>query len=430
MSVLKVILEYITCFWEVFLAVYFFSAFGDKKFKTKFMLPIICTFAFIYGTAVITITNPNVLFVFSILIILALAFTYKLKWYNSIFLSVIFSVISGLFELFVIHILSFGGQYANTQNQSLYLYICGLIASKTFTFLTVLVIRKSGHKPFNYIKTSHFLGLLMLPCSTIIISMLLSKVMFWQELNIAWRVGTVVALILLIASNAMIFYIVDTQYKIIHIEEELKTSRALLESEKQYYESIFESQKEIRKMRHDLKNIFIAVLGELDLGDTQSAKKILNSKLDEADKYIPINEDSGIIDAVIYSKYQFAENKNVKLEVTERIDQKITIDNLDLCVLIGNILDNAIEAASECGSDSTVTFNLVTDNQNLIILCKNPTHNNINKGELLRTTKKDKENHGFGILSIKSIAEKYSGSYVYDCKNGIFTSTIILVNRS
>ena len=116
------------------------------------------------------------------------------------------------------------------------------------------------------------------------------------------------------------------------------------------------------------------------------------------------------------------------MEIHKNIDRPIKIDHLDLTVLIANILDNAIEATTQVSGNRCISFSLITDNENIIILTQNPTVNNIETTHLM-TTKKDKKHHGFGLMSVKSIAQKYDGNYVFECADGIFTSTIVLLNH-
>lgn len=226
----------------------------------------------------------------------------------------------------------------------------------------------------------------------------------------------------------MIFNIIDAQYELINIKEKLKMSQVLMQNQKQYYEDAFKSQQEIRKTRHDLKNIFIAVLGELNSGNIDATKSMLQNKLEEMEQYIYVDDNSdNVIDAVIHSKERDAEKCGVYVEVQKIINRDIAIDDLDLAVLIANLLDNAIEATSKIDGERRIDFSFITDNENLIIISRNPTKNVID-GEKLQTTKSDSSKHGFGIMSINSIAEKYNGSFVWNCKNSIFVATIILPN--
>ena len=115
------------------------------------------------------------------------------------------------------------------------------------------------------------------------------------------------------------------------------------------------------------------------------------------------------------------------MDVKLHINQDIRIDHLYLAVLIANLLDNAIEAANQVSADKYVRFCMITDNESIVITSNNPTVNAI-EGNQLKTTKKDASKHGFGMMSIRSVVEKYNGSFVWNCEEGVFSVTIILPN--
>lgn len=96
---------------------------------------------------------------------------------------------------------------------------------------------------------------------------------------------------------------------------------------------------------------------------------------------------------------------------------------------MGNALDNAIEATEkvEDVSEKTVSFDMITTAERIIITIENPVNGNINPDKLT-TTKKDKLNHGHGINSIKTIAIKYDGVAEFACNNGNFITNINIGN--
>lgn len=340
-----------------------------------------------------------------------------------------FSVISGLSELIVMQILTLDGTSFNDAVSEFYVYIGTLFAAKTITFMVTLVIRKKKYKSFQSVTAKNFVWLLMLPCSTVAIAMIFSYTILKYGMNDFWGVILLLALMFLLVSNVMIFYIVDKQYELISTREKLKTSTVLLENQKQYYEDIFKSQQEIRKTRHDLKNIFIALQSALNSNDISQYKNIINRKLNEMEACINLSDDAdNMVDSILYSKQKDAQAAGIKLEITKTIDQPVVIDYLDLAVIIANILDNAIEATKNIQGDRTIYFSMLTENDSIIVLAKNPTANK-QISENMKTTKKNKKKHGFGLLSIKSVAEKYNGNYFLEYENNQAVATAILNNN-
>ena len=116
-----------------------------------------------------------------------------------------------------------------------------------------------------------------------------------------------------------------------------------------------------------------------------------------------------------------------------RIDIKTEIESdfsdfsdIDICVLLANLLDNAIEASAKVSSPQII-LNIRNEKNYLCITVKNRIEKSVlDKNQTLQTTKKNKSRHGLGIYSIFQIVEKYDGMKSYYEKNGYFIADIWL----
>lgn len=427
---MRMIIEYASCFLETALCFYFFTSFERRKFSVKTSAAILGVISLVYGMAVAVFDiNKIQLILFSFIFTLIISFCCRFKWYNAIFMTLIFSGISALSELLVMQTTVYIGQANfNTVNENIYAYICGMLSSKIITYIIILIIRKRNHKSFQSIGGMRFLGLLTLPFSTVVLSMVFPYMMLRYISDDLMKFLSLVPLVLLIVSNITIFSIVDAQYELISAREKLEASEMLLTAQKQYYEDIFRSQQEIRKTRHDLKNVFIALLGQLNSSDILRCREIIQNKLDELEQSVDLSSDvDNMVDAIIHSKVNDAQKSGVNLNVRKNIDRPVNIESLDLSVLIANILDNAIEATRMAEDKRQIDFSMFTENDSLIILSCNPTINNFSDVNF-STTKKDKAHHGFGTLSIQSVAKKYNGDYILRYENYQAYVTVILNN--
>lgn len=132
---------------------------------------------------------------------------------------------------------------------------------------------------------------------------------------------------------------------------------------------------------------------------------------------IPQIDDENVITSFLNFKVKEAKSKNINVEIISNInDKEICIDKEDICRIINNIMNNAIEALSECNIRKVKLY-IGISGEYLIIKSENSY-----KGELLTaegkiiTKKRDRRKHGYGLKSIKSIAEKHKGymSIMYD----------------
>jgi hypothetical protein len=428
MDILRTMIETGSCYVEIILCMYFFSAFKERRFSKPVTFLMALLGGCIYSLALYLLPAGGILYAASIAVTFFISLCYTFKWYVSVFMTVIISVISGLSEVIVMNLVTFTGLSFETANTNNYVYITGLFITKTFTYIIILLIRKGNHKSFQSIKNMRFLQLLLLPCAAIAISIIFAHFIYSYHVSTPLRMMSIVSQIILIISNVMIFNIIDSQYELISIREKLRTSHILMENQRLYYEDAFQSQQEIRRTRHDLKNIFIAMLGELNAGHVDETRTMIQSKLKEMEQYIYVDQSGdSVIESVIHSKEADANRLGIHMDVKLHINQDIRIDHLDLAVLIANLLDNAIEAANQVSADKYVRFCMITDNESIVITSNNPTVNAI-EGNQLKTTKKDASKHGFGMMSIRSVVEKYNGSFVWNCEEGVFSVTIILPN--
>lgn len=185
--------------------------------------------------------------------------------------------------------------------------------------------------------------------------------------------------------------------------------------------------KEIRKAEHDLKHHILSVLGIIENGDLEKAKKYLNDLLCEYDtnifKYIFI--DNSAINSILNMKISRcrAENIDIKAEICSDFDG---FNDIDICVLLANLLDNAIEAS--CSVTSPQIVLAVHNEKNyLCIIVKNRIDNSVlAENKMLRTTKSDNKKHGLGVYSISQIVEKYNGMKSNYEKDGYFFADIWL----
>ena len=142
-----------------------------------------------------------------------------------------------------------------------------------------------------------------------------------------------------------------------------------------------------------------------------------------------VNTGHPITDAILQSKLHDADSEGIKLNISTKLTEKILVDELELGIILGNALDNAIEATAKIDNNSEkfVTFDMITTTERIVITIENPVKGNVNSDKLT-TTKTDKINHGHGIRSIKTIAAKYDGDVFITCENGSFTVSINILN--
>lgn len=195
------------------------------------------------------------------------------------------------------------------------------------------------------------------------------------------------------------------------------------------YQALSRTYEGNAKLYHDLHNHIEAIYQCLNQGDIQEAVRYCE------DLRTPVREISQTVwtgdkalDYLISSKMSLAEQEHIKTKVNIEYPHNTNIRSVDLTTILGNLLDNALEAV-ETAPDELRFLNLTIRRINAMLIIKvengygnAPAEN----GGKLTTSKADKASHGWGLKSVQTAADRYDGTITTDYKNGVFQSVVTL----
>lgn len=196
----------------------------------------------------------------------------------------------------------------------------------------------------------------------------------------------------------------------IHADLERKN----LQLQKNYYEELEQNQKQIRKFRHDMNNHLSVVGYLLQKGELQKARDYF----DKISVYMQTANrkfcKNSVVNAVLNAKYNLMTDAKIDGFFHISIDKLLFIDDVSLCTLFANTLDNAIEACQKIEAPDRRKLELkcrYTENGYFSLELINSKINEIvvQKNQYI-SDKEDKSAHGIGISSIRDIVEKYEGT--------------------
>ena len=195
-----------------------------------------------------------------------------------------------------------------------------------------------------------------------------------------------------------------------------------------HYQEIETMYTKMRGWRHNYRNHIQVMKALAEKGDIEAIKDYLN-KLDEDLTTIDLVVKTGntMADAILNSKISLAKSKGIKVKVDAHIPIKLKMSELDLCVILGNLFDNAIEANLPLPEDERlIRVYMDMKNTQLYISFTNFTASGklAKEANLFKTTKGD--GHGFGLVSIDSIIEKLDGYISRNREDGAFTTEILI----
>ena len=316
------------------------------------------------------------------------------------------------------------------------------------TFRYVRRIYKSRELP---VHRTEFL-FLMFPCtSSFLLCTLLRVIMFTTEDMIPKTLYEsfplligIVPLLLVICLISML-YSMKLYQEMLTLNEE-RNRRAVLEKQivsmEEHARELERIYSGIRSMKHDMKNQ-LAVLENL-VGRQDGGEELpgyleqLSRTLGKLD--VPFQTGSTVVDSLLFMKYHEACEKFslISFEAEDLIIPKdCRIQPTDLCIILGNALDNAIEACGKPGADIGEKGRFIRlysgYRQDMLLLTVENSFNGelkISQGNVFpATTKPDGEAHGIGMHNIRTAAERYRGGVSWEADENRFSLTVLLNNK-
>lgn len=180
-----------------------------------------------------------------------------------------------------------------------------------------------------------------------------------------------------------------------------------------YYQQVEERDKEIRRFRHDYKNHIRGIKYYLSEKKYEELEKYVESIDGEGFAYSQIVDvGHNYINAILSHYVSETSKSDIKLVISGDASRASIIDDYDWSTIIPNLLNNAIEATRQIeDEDKTIEISFKYIRNKIVVSVTNPIKDDVNIPDLanIKTSKKDKLNHGYGIKNIRNSVEKYHG---------------------
>ncbi len=195
-----------------------------------------------------------------------------------------------------------------------------------------------------------------------------------------------------------------------------------------HYREVDNMYRQIRGWRHDYRNHIQTMKAYAALEDWEAIKRYLDLLDDDlATVDTAIKTGNPMTDAILNSKISLARSKNIQVVADANIPLKLNLSEIDLCCIIGNLFDNAIEASMKLPEDQRVIrVYMDMKNTQLYISFTNFTAGKKMKKEGKRFRSTKGEGHGFGLVRIDAIVERLDGYISRNGEDGAFTTEILL----
>ena len=298
-------------------------------------------------------------------------------------------------------------------------YLAGIWLVRLLMFIGAITLAKQGHPNAGTLRA----------LSVLVILGMFGAVTLSEQTILPLnedQVGTwiILSVILLFA---ILFYRVNRQREMEAEIAKLKQEQA--EITERDYQALRRTYADNAKLYHDLHNHIEAIYQCLIQGDTKEAVRYcqeLRTPVRQISQTVWTGDKA--LDYLISSKIALAGQEQIKTKVNIEYPHNTNIRSVDLTTILGNLLDNALEAA-KTAPESLRFLNLTIRRINAMLVIKvengygnTPAQEN---GRLL-TSKKDKAFHGWGLKSVRTAAERYDGAIRTDYKDHVFQSVVTL----
>jgi len=220
----------------------------------------------------------------------------------------------------------------------------------------------------------------------------------------------VVFFISIVGAIYSVFLTLSLAVKNILSSRQNRELQSFMYMQKQQYDYQLQQSVAVRRFKHDLVN-HIGVLRELmNEKKTEEAKQYIDTIWNIQDAFdLKIHTGDSFLDVIVNYYLYLAIKENIEFVVLGKLTEKMPLEMFDITTLMGNILQNAVEAAVKADVPR-IRVEFIEHKKEIFIVVSNSVAKRINtKSDFFMTSKKNKENHGFGLKNIAATVEKYHG---------------------
>lgn len=198
------------------------------------------------------------------------------------------------------------------------------------------------------------------------------------------------------------------------------------EQAKRHLEEVRSIHSEMRGYKHDFHHHLQAIRGQLEAGEIDRAIAYID-RLDETLKSMDTLLKTGnvTVDAILSTKIANAKAEGISVTVDANIPDNLTLTDLEISIIIGNLLDNAIEACRNADGEKFIRLSLHMKGKMLYFYMLNSAGAKKQKlGSLFKTSKGGA--HGFGLHRAETVLNEHGGWVKYNSEDGAFTSEFLV----
>ncbi len=333
------------------------------------------------------------------------------KFWKKCLFSITFDAIWMLSEMLINNMfMLYSERLANSQ-------LFGSFISKLLLFIVIVALRKVITTTSMELPDSHNILLVFISAGSIYIMGTVFMLAYQSEWKYA-ETFSLISVAVLLFINVLIFYIYRKLADDLYVRQMNLVYEQQLELSERHQKEIELSMQQMRDVRHNMRNDFVSILAYAEKGECGKIIGFVNDVMENGNLKPSegVNTGNTVIDSLVGYWRTTAEKEGIAFQSNLCIPVDIPFKSADISLILGNLLENAVEGARKADGKKYIRLKIKYDRSNLLISVENNYRGELvkTKGKKLQTTKADVLNHGIGLPSVYRVAEKYHGTVSVD----------------
>lgn len=403
--------------FAVYLFFYYFDIFLKRRKRTVLsMIGLVIFMAWqfemssvnllpAYGNIIVTIITT----------LFAVAQIYEGKFWNKCIFTIAFNAIWMLIETISGNILlTYCCEFTDLQA----LGTLGSFTSKIVFMIAITALKRVFTKDeIKELPVRYSFMLVLIPIGSIYIMNNIFMLGYRLHSNRA-NIQSAVTAVILLGVNVLVFYIYIKLADDLQLRRMTSVYEQQLDLCERHQQERELSILQLRDVRHNMKNNLVSILAYAENGDNEKIIRFVNEIMEEGGIKTSTVTNSGniVIDSLIGYWYVEAKKVGIDFSVNLNIPMEMPFRGADICLILGNLLENAVEAAQKAEGKKYIRLHMKYDKNNLLLFVENNYKGVLikTKDKRLKSTKTDAGNHGVDLSSVYRIAAKYHGVVTID----------------
>lgn len=302
--------------------------------------------------------------------------------------------------------------------------------SRLILFIIVIIVSGYLRKNTAVLLLKDYLFMLVTPFVSM--AVIIAITLQYEKENVNSGIAICISVAGIMIINFVVYYLLENIIEATEIREKQSRMEIQFDFQEKKYQQASQSFKSISGIIHDTNKHLMYIRECIMENQNEEALSYINQAITAVDKsYKRFNTGNLVVDALMSNAAHVAANSEIAFDSHICIShEKMNIERYDLSVVLGNLLDNAIEACNKIAVKEKpyIKVTIETTETALLIDVVNSSQQTVSLHNGY-TDKKDKSRHGYGMQNIGAVADKYGGTFHYEYENSSFAATVILPFR-